>query len=245
MTSLGDQVREHILQQIKAGELKLGDRLPPEVTLATTLGVSRSTIRLAFADLEKKGVLLRRKRTGTQIIAERPQQRFSMATQGIQELLSLGRDTRLDISSVTHVSADEVPQWQNDDTANEAWLLVQGTRTLPGDVLPFSVNRVYVPPRYSAIETVLTKHETSIFQVIETLFSVHVARVTQTTQAVICPVDDGEIMGLAASSAALRIQADLYAHDDTLLERSLAIFDPERFQIQTDVMIDGRGSPGF
>lgn len=72
----------------------VGDKFPPEADYAAELGVSRSTLRLAFADLEASGVLKRRKRAGTVIISDAPRQRFNMATTGINELLSLGRDTQ-------------------------------------------------------------------------------------------------------------------------------------------------------
>lgn len=64
MKALYLQVSDTILKQISAGERKVGDRLPPEADFATELGVSRSTLRLAFNQLESHGVLRRRKKAG-------------------------------------------------------------------------------------------------------------------------------------------------------------------------------------
>lgn len=51
-------VLESIEQRVVAGELKAGDRLPPERELAPVLGVSRSALREALRVLETIGVLV-------------------------------------------------------------------------------------------------------------------------------------------------------------------------------------------
>ncbi|MFG2222225.1 FadR/GntR family transcriptional regulator [Streptomyces sp. NPDC048644] len=51
-------VLESIEAQVLAGELKAGDRLPPERELAPALGVSRSALREALRVLETIGVLV-------------------------------------------------------------------------------------------------------------------------------------------------------------------------------------------
>lgn len=56
-----DSLNDYIDQQLKAGNTKL----PPEVELAQTLSVSRTTIRRALSDLENKGVILRVHGKGT------------------------------------------------------------------------------------------------------------------------------------------------------------------------------------
>jgi len=238
MNPLYQQVCQQILDQIQSGELNVGDRLPPEASMASELGVSRSTVRLAFSELENVGVLSRRKRTGTQIIAPIPQKRFSMATQGIHEILSLGRDTTLKISSVRNVNEKDIPELEGQFSETGYWLEVIGTRTLSHEKIPFSVNRVYVPARYSGIEPLLSKEVTSVFQLVENTFGITVTRVKQTTRAIICNKDDAKRMGLKSKSPALRIDAKLYIDDDHLLEVSVATFDPERFQLQTDIEID-------
>jgi DNA-binding GntR family transcriptional regulator len=238
MSTLGKRVFEQILEKIQAGELKVGDSLPSEVNIATDLGVSRSTVRLAFAELEKGGVISRRRRAGTRIIADSPQPKYNMVTGGVHELLSLGRDTRLDIIEVSTVRTEDIAVLEGQTSETGFWLEVFGTRTMHGDALPFSVNRVYVPARYVGIEPLLNNQVTSVYQVIESAFSVSVARVSQTTKAIACSSEDAVLMGLAADSPALRIDAELYAENDELMEVSMATFNPDSFHIRTEVKID-------
>lgn len=69
-------VLDRIEDQIRAGHLSVGDRLPPERELAALLGVSRAAIREALRVLEAQGVL-RKPQVGTgpesgSIIADTP-----------------------------------------------------------------------------------------------------------------------------------------------------------------------------
>lgn len=57
MQRLHEMVREHILQQIKDGELVPGDKLLAERELAASLGVARLAVREAVRSLEMSGVL--------------------------------------------------------------------------------------------------------------------------------------------------------------------------------------------
>lgn len=59
-----EMVLDQVEEQILAGHLGVGDRLPPEREMAKMLGVSRAAVREALRVLEAQGVL-RRPRVGT------------------------------------------------------------------------------------------------------------------------------------------------------------------------------------
>ena len=59
-----EQVVDRVEEKILSGELRIGDRLPPERDFASMLGVSRAAVREALRVLEAHGVL-HRPRVGT------------------------------------------------------------------------------------------------------------------------------------------------------------------------------------
>jgi len=237
MTTLHAKIAKNILEQINKGVLKVGERLPPEEIFAAELGVSRQTLRRAFADLAAVGVLTRKKRAGTVIISDQPKQLFSMATSDVSELLSLGRDTEFEIFDTKTVPTGEIEQLNGLASETGLWLEIYGARTMATANRPFSVNRVYVPARYAAIEPLLKTSNSSVFQVIENTYNVSVGRISQSVQAVGCPRKESEIMGLSCGAPALKIEAQLFQKDGVLMEVSIAIFDPSQFLVKTDVEI--------
>jgi DNA-binding GntR family transcriptional regulator len=62
------QVAGRLEQLIESGQLPVGGRLQNEVELAERLGVSRPTVRRAIQYLVERGVLVRKRGIGTQIV---------------------------------------------------------------------------------------------------------------------------------------------------------------------------------
>ena len=64
-TPLYIQVREYILNRIRMGDYKVGDRLPTEKELMEQLQVGRATVRAALNELEHEGQVEKRHGIGT------------------------------------------------------------------------------------------------------------------------------------------------------------------------------------
>src|SRR5699024_563413 len=62
------QVSRQIEHAIETGELAPGYRFPNEITLADQLGLSRPTMRRAIQELVGKGLLVRKRGVGTQVV---------------------------------------------------------------------------------------------------------------------------------------------------------------------------------
>ena len=62
------QVAQHLEQMIESGELPMGTRLENEIDLADQLGLSRQTMRRAIEYLVGRGLLLRKRGIGTQVV---------------------------------------------------------------------------------------------------------------------------------------------------------------------------------
>jgi DNA-binding FadR family transcriptional regulator len=62
-----DRIYEHILEQIVAGEFKIGERLPSESQLGAHYAVSRAVVREALVRLHADGVAVTRRGAGTYV----------------------------------------------------------------------------------------------------------------------------------------------------------------------------------
>ncbi|RVT83493.1 FadR family transcriptional regulator [Rhodobacteraceae bacterium CCMM004] len=68
----GDEVLDALAEMAAKAGLGVGDRLPPEVSLAQQLGVGRSTIREALNRWEALGLIRRQRGVGTFVVAPIP-----------------------------------------------------------------------------------------------------------------------------------------------------------------------------
>nr|WP_089218472.1 histidine utilization repressor [Sphingomonas laterariae] len=65
-------IKAFIVDAIKAGTLKSGDRVPSEAELVTRFGVSRMTANRALRELQSVGVLVRRSGSGSFVAEPKP-----------------------------------------------------------------------------------------------------------------------------------------------------------------------------
>ena len=84
------QVATRIEEAIRSGKVPAGSRLENEVALSERLGLSRPTIRRAIQDVVDKGLLVRRRGIGTQVVHGEVARQVEL-TSLQEDLVRLGR----------------------------------------------------------------------------------------------------------------------------------------------------------
>ena len=74
------QVVQHIQSAITKGDLAPGDRLENEISLAARLKLSRPTVRRAIQELVDKGLLVRKRGVGTQVVRGKLSRRVELTS---------------------------------------------------------------------------------------------------------------------------------------------------------------------
>ena len=85
------QVAQHLEQMIESGELPMGTRLENEIDLADQLGLSRPTMRRAIEYLVGRGLLVRKRGIGTQVVHTKVTREVEL-TSLYDDLAKTGRD---------------------------------------------------------------------------------------------------------------------------------------------------------
>jgi GntR family histidine utilization transcriptional repressor len=91
-----EQVKHHIRQIIESGARRAGDRLPSELDLVATLGVSRMTVNRALRELADAGLVTRVSGVGTFVAQSKPQSTLLMIAHIGDEIRSRGHEYRCD-----------------------------------------------------------------------------------------------------------------------------------------------------
>ena len=84
------RIKEYLLEQMKSGTLRFGDRIPTEERLSELFGVSRMTARRAVNDLVREGRLIRKQGVGTFVQAPHIYRQLSKLTTFTEELQQFG-----------------------------------------------------------------------------------------------------------------------------------------------------------
>lgn len=117
------QVAQQYEQAIGSGALSPGDMLDNEIALATSLGVSRPTMRQAIEVLVHKGLLVRKRGVGTQVVSG-PVQRSLELTSLYDDLDRTGHHPRTDVLALAQRPADdEVAHELRLDPGTPTWRL--------------------------------------------------------------------------------------------------------------------------
>jgi DNA-binding GntR family transcriptional regulator len=103
------QLAQQLEQAIRSGELAAGERLENEVDLADRFGLSRPTVRQAIQELVRKGMLVRKRGVGTQVVQGVSSNEFTRPvslSSLYDDLARTGREPRTDVLSKLVVPAN-------------------------------------------------------------------------------------------------------------------------------------------
>jgi DNA-binding GntR family transcriptional regulator len=99
------QVAQHLEGAIGRGDLQVGDRLENEVALAERWGLSRPTMRQAIGHLVDKGLLVRQRGVGTEVV-RRHVQRPVQLTSLYEDLATSGQEPTTEVLVHEQIPAD-------------------------------------------------------------------------------------------------------------------------------------------
>ena len=102
------QIVEQFGEMIKAGELKPGDKLPTERALSLETGISRGTIKAAYALLLKMGKIETIQGSGSFIANTSGEDGVKKVTKEINDLLDKIEDVEMSLSEVERLFKQEI-----------------------------------------------------------------------------------------------------------------------------------------
>jgi DNA-binding GntR family transcriptional regulator len=100
------QVAEQLQRAIADGTLVPGDRIANEIALADELGLSRPTMRQAIQTLVDKGLLVRKRGVGTQVVQSQIRRSVELTSLN-DDLVRAGQNPTTRVLSLDRLEADE------------------------------------------------------------------------------------------------------------------------------------------
>jgi GntR family transcriptional regulator len=131
-TTQHQQLAEDLLAQIADGTFAVGDRLPTEEQLCDEYGLARGTVRQALARLNDLGLIIRRPRAGTTVIASVPIAGYQPVAQSATDIVTLAAETRLIKPESRDVVLDAALARRIGARRGTTWFLLEGMRARRG-----------------------------------------------------------------------------------------------------------------
>jgi GntR family transcriptional regulator len=199
------QIADDLLRDIESGKLAVGNLLRPEEELSRIFRVSRGTLRQSLGLLEELGVILRRKRAGTTVLARFPGRGVVSGEQLLEDWARYGIEYPLKITSITH-RRPPAELVKGEREAKAKWLHLVGLRYPVGSRVPVAHCQVYINPKYQKIEQDISPAPIPMFAHIERRYG----RVIETVQMNVCarelPKEMAAALGARPGQAGLEIR---------------------------------------
>lgn len=224
------RIATDLLDAIAKGSYGVGDRLPTEAELCEQFRVSRFTVRAALAQLERKGVVRRRPRVGTQVAALPTGKSYEVAVGSLSQLLSF-----LDVTTVRpldseEIAADAALAAELHCPAGQRWLRVRTLRTPAGSDVPISWTEYYFQPRFAPVLKQLGRKPGPVYPLLEKRFDVSIASIEQEIGACLLDRKVATAVSAKAGGAALRVIHRMMSATDGALYCTLSLYPADRFR---------------
>lgn len=230
------QIADELTASIAAGRYRVGELLPTEMELCALYRISRSTVREALRRVRDAGLISRRRRTGTKVIAQTPPVIYRQPTNSIRDLLQYADETRIEILSEKRVICDSRLAAMLECREGRAWLLLTSLRTMPNDPRPICMTTAYVDAGLPDIDKHLESNAGPISAMLERTYGIRIARIEQSIRAVRLGKREAKLLRADVDSPALCAARRYYREDGTLIEVSSAVHPADRFTYVTSLL---------
>jgi len=232
------RVADDLTKRIASAKYPVGGYLPTEMELCRQYGISRHTVREALRQLRDAGLISRRRRIGTEVVARTPKASYRQPTNSIGDLLQYAEETQLSILETKPIVCDAALAEMLECREGARWLRVNSLRAVPGDARPVCMTTAYLDLRLPDLEKNLEALTGPISAMLERVYGIRIARIEQSIQAVRLGKRHAKLLRALDGGPALRAIRRYYDHNGRLVELSNAIHPGERFAYVTSLVRD-------
>lgn len=217
-TPLYLKVEKEILEKIKSGEYKPGDRIPPELELQRIFGVSRITIRQAISKLVEAGFLKRRRGKGTFVISADP-----------SYFLKKNIDEPRLTSKVVKFTSITPPKYVLKDLGLDGGKVFYLVRLRYLDGEPVGISKTYLNPKLVPRFSPDCLVDDSLLKTFEGVYHLDIGFSKISVRAVSAQSREASLLNTKSGSPLLKIVNITYTGDGKAIEFSQSFFRGDKY----------------
>lgn len=224
------QLKDILVEQIESGELKPGEAIPGERTLAEMYDISRVTVRKCISNMAEEGYLIRSQGKETRVAHRKLNHRLGLLTGIAEEILET--EEAVTIQEIHTGYRPATAQIRDALNLNEGDEVFEFDRLVIADG-PLVYNRSFVPTEIGRILEGLNFNTARVFLHLERC-GFHLSFAEQKMTAGLCREREAEILGCEEGSAVLVVKRTTYLEtgQPILYERSVYRGDKYQYSIK-------------
>lgn len=230
-TPMYSQVASRLEHAIRTGEIPPGGRLESEIAIGERLNLSRPTVRRALQDLVDKGLLVRRRGLGTQVVRGEVTRQVELTSLFEDlEAAQMNPQTTVLLREVVPASrkvADALGLSEGDDV-----LYIRRLRSANGT--PMAVMQNYLPERFGSI-TIESLASRGLYQMLRAK-GVAIRIAQQKIGARGATADEGTLLGIERGAPLLTMERVAYDNAGHVFEFGTHCYRPDMYSFETSVV---------
>lgn len=232
---LYQKVANELNERIAAEVYPVGSTLPTEIEICQEFGISRHTVREALRMLSAAGLISRRQKAGTRVIARTPPARFAESLSSVDDILRYSQRARATLLKRGPHYADDVTAPVLGCEVGDRWLALESVRRDQETGQAISHTDTYLHSSLEPHEDKIAASETSRFAIVEEVTGALIERVTQDTSAIAIPSSIARQLDVRSESPGLRIVRRYFDTNNRLLMASISVHPADKFSYSIEM----------
>lgn len=225
------QISSRIEKAIRDEHLPAGSRLENEISLANRLGMSRPTIRRAIQELVDKGLLVRRRGIGTQVVHGKVTRNVEL-TSLFEDLERAGQKPLTKLLSTEIGKADSAVAEHLGVAAGSPVLHIKRLRSADG--VAISIMENYLPEEFTDLDLgQLSRH--GLYQMLRARgINIRVAK--QRIGARAASANEAELLNLTKGGALLTMERTAFDQSGRAIEWGTHCYRPDLYSFEVTLV---------
>lgn len=223
------QLSQALERAIGEGTLVPGHALPSERELAQRLGLSRMTVRRAFEELERGGLVEQRQGSGTYVRGQPLEQVLDRLLGFTDEARGLGfRPAAVLLGSGTVPAEREVARALG---LEPGATVLRVTRLRTADGAPLAVQVAHLAPHVAGLPLEELERSGSLYRSLESRYGVRPARARQSVGARLPTSKECRLLQIPQEVPVLELERTTYAEDGRAFEFVRSAYRGDRYRM--------------
>jgi GntR family transcriptional regulator len=229
--SIADSLRKNI----REGRYKVGSQLPTEEQLCEIFRASRPTLREALRSLTEDGLIVRRRRSGSTVVASQSPTVLAHMVASIEGLLNYPTETFRKTIETKYIDADCELASRLKCSPGATWFHIAALRYPKAIDVPLCWTDMYIMPKYASVVRHRAHETLMVADQITEMFGEVASRIQIEVASGVIPARVARALRVKAGSSALNVVRRYTGQSGEVFETTFSIHPAERFTYQVEL----------